>query len=499
MGIFGRGRPSFRVRMVVFPVAISAVGLLVFALLSLGFFQREVRRNLERDLSGTLLRAAPVLTRIAGPARPRLDDWMTARLEGRLAEFGATYAVRAADSPGWRFGPGWPVEDPGRLERLADKLPATPLPPGWFRRGAGPAERSRTARAPGDRSGPVSVRDVWVGTGEGWPGDWLVAGLRGPDVVLLLAVPGSLERPQTKRLAAVLFLAAPFALGLVALGSYLLSGRAIAPVRRLTALASRIHAGDLSRRLSAGGLEREFAGLVEVFNAMLDRLEASFRQARRFGQDAAHELNTPLTILTGKLEEAMREAEDGSAGQRRIADLSEEVARLGEIVRKLHLLARIDGGGLKPETGIADPEPIARETVEEVAEMFPSVSFSVETEGECEGRFDPGLVRQILLNLLANAGKYNRSGGSAVVRVGRSGDGPEISVENTGPAIPEALRERIFERFARGDEARGRGTGGLGLGLSLAREYARAMGGDLVLAEGEEDRIRFVLRLPDSS
>lgn len=481
--------------MVFFSVLVSGVGLAGFALLALGFFQRELRRNLERDLAGILVQAAPVLLRIADPARPALDDWMAARLEGRLEEFGAVYAARREDGAPWRFGGGWPETDPARLAGIVARLPESRLP------AAGQRRERLPGRGPGggreNEPPPLSPREVRVFRPQAFSGDWLVAGARDGGAVVLLAVRGSLHQPQTRRLLAVLMVAGPLALLLVGAGAFVLAGRAVAPVGRLTREASSITAADLSKRIDPAGMEREFSELIEVFNGMLARLELSFRQARRFGQDAAHELNTPLTILTARVDEAVADSADGSPQQVRLAEIGEEVRRLREIVRKLHLLARIDGGGFRAEAAEIDPGEVVAECMEEAAELFPELAFRMEEPVGARARADRGLLRQILLNLFSNAGRYNRRGGS--VRAGVSG-GPEgavlVWVENTGPAIPAELAERIFDRFARGDSARGREGGGLGLGLSLAREFARTMGGDLRLANFGEDRIRFELLLP---
>jgi len=330
------------------------------------------------------------------------------------------------------------------------------------------------------------------------PDGWIYAGMTGRGEAVFMAVPEQLVRSQINRLVTVLLAVAPVSLGLVALCAWFFSSRAVAPIRKLTQVASATTAEDLSRRIDGKGLEREFGELVEVFNRMLSRLEMSFEQARRFGQDAAHELNTPLTILTGRIDDAMARAELGSAEQKEWVGIADEMSRLREIVQKLHLLARIDGGGLEVATVDVDLNQLLSKILEEMREAFPAVDFSLKGE-VCEvGRSDPTLIRQILLNLLGNAGRYNREGGSVVVEARHRTGRVEVVVTNTGPSIPEELRERIFDRFTRGDRARGReeGASGLGLGLSLSREFARAMGGDLQLASGEEDRVQFVLVLP---
>ncbi len=483
--------------MVFFSVLLSGIGLAGFAALAVLFFQRELRRNLERDLAGALARAAPVLLRIADGGRPVVDDWMAARLEGRLEEFGAVYAVRSSKRLPWLFGPGWPVDDPVRMDDLLEALPRTSFPENWTRPTRPRDREQRGARRV--REGgppPPTPRDVRILHPSGAESEWMVAGLRDGGAAAFLAVPGGLNQPRTRRLVAVFLFVGPVALLLVGIGAFFLAGRGIAPIRRLSAVASSVTADDLSRRIDTVGMEREFSGLIEVFNGMLDRLERSFHQARRFGQDAAHELNTPLTVLTAKIDDAVAEVEDGSPEQVRLAGLGEEVRRLREIVRKLHLLARIDGGGLKTDMKEIGVARVVEEVISEMAEVFSEVGFSTDIETGLRARADVGLLRQILLNLLSNAGRYNRPEGWVRVTAKAEDGRVTLSVENSGPAVSEDLQERVFDRFSRGDPARGSSGGGLGLGLSLAREFARAMGGDLRLADGREDRIRFLLTLP---
>ncbi len=493
------GKMSFRTRMVVFSVLVSAIGLFGFALLAVGFFERELNRNLRKDLWGVLRQSAPVLLRTTEGRRQRVEDWMAARLEGRLDQFGAVYAVRRFDRPEWVTSSKWPEQDGDLLDRLVRRLPETTFPRSWDRPGRPFAERlgegasriRRDGRPPGEVPGAVRTFQP-----EDWPGEWMVAGLRSDEAALLLAVPRDRNRGELRRLIAVMWVAGPLALLLVGAGAFFLAGRALEPIRRLTELAGSVTATDLSQRIGSSRMEREFGELIDVFNDMLDRLETSFRQARRFGQDAAHELNTPLTILTARIDEALTGAPMGSPEQVQLAEIGEELSRMKEIVRKLELLARIDGGGFRPARERFDLNATCRETVAEIAEIHPDIRFECSLTHERDVLGDPGLVRQILLNLLGNAARYNRKDGSVTVRTADTSDRIGLTVLNTGPAIPDELAARVFDRFSRGDPARGRVDGGLGLGLSLAREFALAMGGDLGLSGTGEDSISFKLVLP---
>ncbi len=298
--------------------------------------------------------------------------------------------------------------------------------------------------------------------------------------------------------------ALPVALALIGAGAWLLANRAVAPVNKLSRATEQITAEGLHERISRGGEDAEFARLIDVFNGMLNRLELSFEQARRFSHDAAHELNTPLAVLMGQIDQSLHAAPVGSDEQQRWTILAEEVQHLRDIVRKLLLLARADRGALHPEYQPCDLARLANECLEDVAAGTNGLQFSYAGETAMPMEGDPALLRPILLNLLSNAAKYNREGGSVKLqllsetRAGRPW--VRLIFTNTGPALPPEKAAHIFDRFFRNDTVRTGGNsnirGGLGLGLSLAREFARAHGGDLMLAANIEDAITFQLDLP---
>ncbi len=485
---------SFRLRMVLFSTLVAAVGLLVFALLAIGFYQRDLRKNLEADLRALLQRTAPVILRLSETSLSPRESRLPGVVLGRLEQLGAGYAVQRA-GPEWIFGPRWPDPRESLLNRLVRDLPVSTMRTAGRGPGAADSRRGAFRERPLGAGVRSSVRLI---SSADLPRGWIYAGLASEQGAVLLAVPGPMEQAQMRRLVAVLGMVVPFALGLVALCAWFFSSRAITPIRKLTRVASATSAEDLSRRIDRVGMEREFQELVDVFNGMLARLERSFGQARRFGQDAAHELNTPLTILTAKVDEAIVAAPDGSSEQERLAEIADELGRLREIVRKLHLLARMDGGGLHPDASLTDLSKLVAGAVEEMKEVFPALEFIFECHESIVLLCDPSLVRQIVLNLLNNAGSYNREQGRVLVKLIGSEDSVRLSVTNTGPGIPESLRDRIFDRFTRGDASRPgqRGGGGLGLGLSLAREFARVHRGDLLLESAEEDRVCFTFIAP---
>jgi len=300
-----------------------------------------------------------------------------------------------------------------------------------------------------------------------------------------------LHRLQTAMLAA----AVPGLLLIAAAGGFLAS-RAMRPVAALTRTAERITAQDLSRRIPTTRQAQEFQRLTEVFNDMLNRLEKSFQQATRFSADAAHELKTPLTILQGQLEESLRSAEDGSELQKLCAGLLEEVQRLKNIVRKLLLLSLADAGELKIHLESIDLSQLIESTIEDARILAPALHIESSIAPGAAVAADPDLLGQVLQNLVSNAIKYNTDGGLVRMELSRDANMFRLAVTNSGEPIPGEAQARLFERFYRGDPSRSKAVEGVGLGLSLAREIARAHGGDLVLAGSDASGTTFELRLP---
>lgn len=288
----------------------------------------------------------------------------------------------------------------------------------------------------------------------------------------------------------------PLALALVALGGWLLAGRALAPVRKLTEATEAITARGLDQRIPEESEDVEFARLIRVFNEMMERLERSFGQATRFSADSAHELKTPLTILHGELAQALHEAEAGSAQQQVYSDLLEEVQRLRGIVRKLLLLAQADAGELRPHLEPMDLSRAVEANCEDIEVLAPELTVSTKLQPDVSVMADPDLLNQVLQNLVVNAIKYNREDGEIRVSLSSEGGKVSLTIANTGEPIPAEHRERVFDRFYRADPSHGRSVDGVGLGLSLAREIVRAHGGELRLDDREDGMTAFTVTLP---
>ena len=301
---------------------------------------------------------------------------------------------------------------------------------------------------------------------------------------------------EIRRFRITCLVATPAALLLLAAAGWLLAVQALRPVKVLTQVAGRITATGLDQRVPAMPADREFQNLIDVINAMLARIERSYRQATRFSADAAHELKTPLTILQGQLEQAVQTAAGGSREQRTCAELLEEVQRLKAIIRKLLLLAQADAGQMRLNMRRLDFGAMVRDVGEDIRTQAPGVTLRTEAAGEVWVKGDADLLNQAVQNLAGNALKFNDERGGIRLTLRAATGQAVLTVANTGPGIPAGERDRLFERFYRADKARNRRVDGSGLGLSLAREIARAHGGELVLDRSDANLTVFTLSLP---
>jgi signal transduction histidine kinase len=267
-------------------------------------------------------------------------------------------------------------------------------------------------------------------------------------------------------------------------------------IQRLTATIRRVTAQGLDQRIPTGPEDRDFTGLIAVFNEMLERLERSFKQASRFSADAAHELRTPLTILQGQIERAMNQAEAGSPMQTTLGGILDEVRRLSSISRKLLLLSQADAGRLRLQRTSFDLLSELDGLVEDARMMAPGLAITSEIKPGINVEADADLFRQVLVNLISNALKYNIENGWVKVVTFQSHEQLSIVISNSAKGLPIEARDKLFERFYRVDSSHNRTIDGTGLGLSLSREIVRAHGGELSLLNSKNSKVEFLVTLP---
>lgn len=484
---------SFRTRL--FVIAGLIVGSVLALVMGLGWssvLAYEVERLDERlCLEARRLATQPVM----GQDLPRLESDLLGKLH--LSSPGQ-FMFRLEPSGG---GPDF--QTPNWHSGLApdDALWASAKRSKLFGRPNGPADRPPPPRRDDDfRPGPrdrLPPPGTCVLTSFDVPGGQWRAALftlpRGRSVLAadLAATKAELQGAVQQALKLVV----PLAVALTALGAWLLSALTMRPVNRLRDAMKGVTQRALSQRLPAAGEDREFKELIDAFNTMLARLEASFQQASRFSADAAHELKTPLTILQGRIEQAINKS-DQRAIQSDLTELLDEVGRLSAITRKLLLLSQADAGQLALQLAPIDLTALLDELASDAQMLLSGQTLHCAIEQQLALRGDAVLLRQLLNNLLSNAVRYCRPGGWIRLSAHAQAGCIEVVFSNATQVIAAADRARFFDRFFRGDASHNRNIDGNGLGLSLAREIARAHGGNLTLEASAPDEVKLRLALP---
>jgi two-component system OmpR family sensor kinase len=290
-----------------------------------------------------------------------------------------------------------------------------------------------------------------------------------------------------------LLLAGGAALVAALLAGYLLAARTASPLRRFAATAAEVDAGDLTPRLDSRPADaEELRTLAEAFNHMLDRLDRAFAQQRRFVSDASHELRSPLTAIRGQLEVLARNDSPSAGDVRRVEAMTmKEMRRVERLLDDLLALARLDEGVCL--------EPRDVQVVVFLGDLAAAEPNEKTEAGElCEGtiRIDPDLLAQVIRNLLSNAHRHAGPGGRVALSARAEGERLVVTVDDDGPGIPLAERERVFDRFYRSEAARDRASGGSGLGLGIARSILARHGGRIWIEDSPLGGARVSIALP---
>ena len=287
--------------------------------------------------------------------------------------------------------------------------------------------------------------------------------------------------------------------GLLALGGgWWIMRKALAPVATLTQTAARINESNLSQRIPRTQNGDEFDRLTEVFNSMLARLDDSFNRIREFTLHASHELKTPLTVLRGETETALRDEKISPTERERAHSQLEELRRLTQIVDGLTLLAKADAGQVALMLEPLRLDELVRDCFADLQILAGPQHIQVELE-VCEETSvlgDRHRLRQLLLNLADNAVKYNQPQGRVTMSLRRADGLAEIKINNTGTEIPPEMLPRVFDRFFRGDSAHGNTIEGCGLGLSIAQWIVSAHAGKIQIASAPSQSTIVTVQLP---
>jgi len=278
--------------------------------------------------------------------------------------------------------------------------------------------------------------------------------------------------------------------------SWLAIEQALAPLATVTKVAEQINrADDLARRIPYRGPENDEIGqLIAAFNQTLERLEALLASQQRFLTDVSHELRTPLTVIKGNVDliRRMKTVDDES-----LSSIEQEADRMKRLVEDLLTLAKAESGTLTLRLQTVELDTLLLEVVKEMSVLAGGrIKMKVTEIDQILVNGDRDRLKQVLINLIANAVQYTPAGGNIFLGLGKVGQHARLIVRDTGPGIPAEDLPHIFERFYRAEKSRTRGKGGFGLGLSIANWIVDNHGGYIEVFSQEGEGTTFCVWLP---
>jgi heavy metal sensor kinase len=316
--------------------------------------------------------------------------------------------------------------------------------------------------------------------------------------VLQAEAPLDLVQRTLRNLMGLLILCSVAAVIAAWAGSAWLAQRVLRPLKALSRTAEKISASSLRTRLNLDAPYEEFRQLAEAFNAMLDRLQKASESQRSFVDSAAHELQTPLTVLQGNLEVSLQKMRTADEYREALITNLEQVERLMALTKSLLTLARFAGDRPPVQLAPLALEPVLRELIDDLVPLAEDrmIRLTLETEPVLAVQGDEQKLKQLFINLLDNALRYTDQGGAVVVRLSGTPDEVRVAVQDTGHGIDAAHVPYLFERFYRVDHSRTRDVGGTGLGLSIVKEIADSHKGSITVKSEVGKGSVFTLVLP---
>jgi heavy metal sensor kinase len=323
--------------------------------------------------------------------------------------------------------------------------------------------------------------------------------LNGRPIIMRLAFDEAPLRANIMRFFSVLLLLAPITVMVAVAVVYRVTSGALSPLSTMVRRAEWITAERLSERLPVHDPSDDLGHAARVFNGLLQRLDDSFSQLKRFTSDASHELRTPLASLRSIGEVSLQKGHSNDEYREVIASMLEEVRRLTHLVDSLLVISRADSGQMTLHLSSFACMDLIQEVVGVVGILAEDKHQTIRMIGDSEisVRADRGILRQAILNLVDNAIKYSPEDSEILIEVRKISDAlAEVSIADQGAGVPINEQSRIFDRFYRTDQGRSRGQGGTGLGLSIAKWAVEVHSGSIGVRPGEAGGCCFFVRLP---
>jgi len=290
----------------------------------------------------------------------------------------------------------------------------------------------------------------------------------------------------------------PLALIIASIGGIFLANKALKPVNEINRITQEITSKNLGLRVPRPQMHDELGELVETINGMIERLENSFRQIQQFTSDASHELKTPLTILKGEAELALRKERDPGEYRHYLQSSLEEINRLSRLVQDLLVLSKADTGRLTLQAVPVNLSQLV-ETCGQQSKFLgedSEIHLELTTQPGVQVLGDPNRLKQMFYNLIENAIKYSNRSGKVVISTTHNGQYAHVAIRDNGVGIASEDIPFIFDRFYRVDKSRSREAGGTGLGLSICKWIAEIHKGRIEVESVPDVGSCFTVMLP---
>ena len=333
-------------------------------------------------------------------------------------------------------------------------------------------------------------------SGHGYP--FLALAGHGDNSTVQVLVYSRIFARGAARIRAAFLAALPVLLVLTATLGYWLTRGSLRPIAAITRSARRISTTQLDERIPTTGSGDELDELALTLNDMIGRIREGVERVRRFSIDAAHQLRTPLAALQSQIDVTLANPRSPAEYQAVLEDLLYQVGTLSETINGMLRLAQSEGGLDASHRKRVEMDPLLAEVVDFFGALAEErgVELALTGESKCAVDGDGVWLHQLFANLIHNALQYTPEGGFVEVTARRDGNEVAVSVRDTGVGMSPSDRSLAFARFRRGSGMASDSNPGLGLGLALAREIARAHGGQIELASEPGRGSTFTVRLP---
>lgn len=356
---------------------------------------------------------------------------------------------------------------------------------------------ARSENAPGAVARPELWRKAGILEAVPVPGYLAVAAKTPREEYLVVGMPRKTLAAEATRSLLVAIVVGGAVFAAASLLGFGIISHGLQPIARISEAALRISEGELSDRIDVRSQRSELGQLARILNDTFDRLSEALARQVRFTADASHELRTPVASILADCQFVLKKERSPERYRETISFCQESALHMRSLIERLSLLARFDARETVLKKEAADLREIGARALSVVGPLAEESGIVMRSELSPVGvTADPLRIEQVAINLLTNAIRYNKPGGSVTLRTGQAGAKAFLEVEDSGIGIPADKLSRVFDRFFRVDDSRNAGTGGSGLGLAICKSVVEAHGGSLTVESEADSGSKFRLEIP---